>query len=59
MEDTVLPFLILTILNIYCNNKLIIFAQKKKKKGTRVPPLRISEFLGEGSLILVYYIVFI
>jgi hypothetical protein len=57
MEDTVLPFLILTILNIYCNNKLIIFAQKKK--GTRVPPLRISEFLGEGSLILVYYIVFI
>ena len=56
MEDTVLPFLILTILSIYCNNKLIIFAQKK---GTRVPPLRISEFLGEGSLILVYYIVFI
>ena len=57
MEDTVLPFLISNNIKIFIAiiNQLFLH----KKKGTRVPPLRISDFLGEGSLILVYYIVFI
>ena len=51
MEDTVLPFLILTVLNIYCNNKLIIFAQKKgiananqlQKRAKAIPQKEIHQ----------------